>query len=73
MIGWLPFPLLWLSLIGLWLLLNQTLWIGHVLLGSGLAAVTCLAYRKLQAPRTRNAERGSRLVRERNRPRVRTL
>jgi multicomponent K+:H+ antiporter subunit E len=63
MIRWLPFPLLWVSLIGLWLLLNQTLWIGHVLLGSGLAAGACLAYRKLQTPRTRNANRGSRLRR----------
>lgn len=49
---WLPFPLLWLALTGLWLLLNQTLWIGHVLLGAGLAWVACLAYRQLEEPRT---------------------
>ncbi len=48
---WLPFPLLWLSLTVLWLMLNQTLWIGHVLLGAVLAWVACLAYRRLEAPR----------------------
>src|SRR5688572_12160823 len=55
MIRWLPFPLLWLSLLVLWLLLNQTLWIGHLLLGSMLAAGACLVYRRLEAPRTRKA------------------
>ena len=49
---WLPFPLLWLLLLLLWLLLNTTLWSGHVLLGSVLAAGACLAYRRLQSPRT---------------------
>ena len=48
---WLPFPLLWLSLTALWLLLNQTLWVGHVLLGGGLAFAACLAYRRLEEPR----------------------
>lgn len=48
---WLPFPLLWLALTGLWLLLNQTLWIGQVLLGAILAGGACLLYRRLQAPR----------------------
>jgi multicomponent K+:H+ antiporter subunit E len=48
---WLPFPLLWLALVALWLLLNQTLWIGHVLLGAVLAFAACLALRRLQAPR----------------------
>jgi multicomponent K+:H+ antiporter subunit E len=31
---WLPYPLLSLSLLAMWLLLNQTLWPGHVLLGA---------------------------------------
>lgn len=48
---WLPFPLLWLALTALWLLLNQTLWIGHVLLGAMLAGGACLLYRRLEAPR----------------------
>jgi multicomponent K+:H+ antiporter subunit E len=58
---WLPFPLLWLSLLVLWLLLNQTVWVGHILLGGVLAAGACLAYRRLQAPRTLDASRGNRL------------
>lgn len=48
---WLPFPLLWLALTALWLLLNQTLWPGHVLLGAVLAFGACLAYRRLETPR----------------------
>jgi multicomponent K+:H+ antiporter subunit E len=47
---WLPFPLLWLMLLALWLLLNQTLWIGHVVLGGVLAMWLCLAFSRLQAP-----------------------
>lgn len=35
--GWLPFPLLSAGLFGMWLLLNQTLSAGHILLGSLLA------------------------------------
>lgn len=50
---WLPFPLLWLSLVALWLLLNQTLWIGHLLLGGTLAFGACLAFRRIEAPRAR--------------------
>lgn len=48
---WLPFPLLWVSLVGLWLLLNETLWIGHVLLGGVLAFGACVVFRRLEAPR----------------------
>lgn len=47
---WLPFPLLWALLTALWLLLNQTLAAGHVLLGALLAFGACLAYRALQSP-----------------------
>ncbi len=46
------FPVLWLSLTALWLLLNQTLWIGHVLLGATLALVACRLYRRLEPPRS---------------------
>ena len=34
---WLPFPLSWVLLLGLWLLLNQTLAAGHVVLGAFVA------------------------------------
>jgi multicomponent K+:H+ antiporter subunit E len=37
MITWLPFPLLSACLLGMWLLMNQTLSAGHILLGSLLA------------------------------------
>lgn len=45
----LPNPLLWVSLLLLWLLLNESLWIGHILLGATLAFVACLAYGRLEA------------------------
>lgn len=48
---WLPFPLLWLSLVGLWLLLNETLWLGHVLLGGAVAFGACLVFARLETPR----------------------
>lgn len=35
--SWLPFPLLSACLLGMWLLLNQTVSAGHILLGSLLA------------------------------------
>ena len=50
---WLPSPLPWLALTALWLLLNQSLWIGHVLLGGALAFVACLLYARLVAARPR--------------------
>ena len=55
---WLPFPSLWLSLTALWLLLNQSLWIGHALLGGVLAFVACLLYARLEAPSTRQRSSG---------------
>lgn len=50
---WLPYPLLSLSLLAMWLLLNQTLWPGHVLLGAllGLGGGWVLA--GLQPPQGR--------------------
>jgi multicomponent K+:H+ antiporter subunit E len=45
---WLPHPLLALLLLGMWLLLNGTLALGHVLLGSALAVGSSLAYARLQ-------------------------
>lgn len=38
----LPFPLLFVSLLAMWLLLNQTLSLGHILLGSVLSI--CLSW-----------------------------
>ena len=48
---WLPFPLLWLALVGFWLLLNETLWIGHVLLGGVVAFAACAGFGLLAGPR----------------------
>lgn len=42
MTRWLPFPLLFVSLLAMWLLLNQTLAFGHILLGSMLSI--CLSW-----------------------------
>lgn len=54
---WLPYPWLWLSLTALWLLLNQSLWIGHVLLGGALAIGACMLYARLEPPRPRPRQR----------------
>jgi multicomponent K+:H+ antiporter subunit E len=64
MTRWLPPPLLWLALTALWLLLNGSVWIGHVVLGGALAFVACLLYARLapRARRTRSAGAGRRLV-----------
>ncbi|HEX2199112.1 MAG TPA: Na+/H+ antiporter subunit E [Burkholderiales bacterium] len=50
---WLPYPLLSLSLLAMWLLLNRTLAPGQVLLGALLALGGALALAKLQAPEGR--------------------
>jgi len=47
---WLPFPLLSLALLAMWLLLNQTLSLGHILLGALVALGAGLALAVLQAP-----------------------
>lgn len=50
---WLPFPLVWVLLFALWLLLNQTLFIGHVILGSLVALAATHALKLLDLPRVR--------------------
>lgn len=49
----LPFPLLTLLLLAMWLLLNETLAIEHVFIGALLALGAGLAYRRLQQPLAR--------------------
>ncbi|HEX7045761.1 MAG TPA: Na+/H+ antiporter subunit E [Burkholderiales bacterium] len=47
---WLPYPLLVLLLTGMWLLLNQTLDPGHVVLGAAVGIASARAYARLQTP-----------------------
>jgi len=47
---WLPFPLLAVALTLLWLLLNETVSPGAILLGAGLAIVATLLLRALDLP-----------------------
>lgn len=47
---WLPFPILPLLFLAMWLALNQTFAISHVLIGAALAFGATRAYRRLQAP-----------------------
>jgi multicomponent K+:H+ antiporter subunit E len=47
---WLPFPLVSLLLLAMWLLLNQTLAAGQVLLGVALALGGALLLAQLEAP-----------------------
>lgn len=53
MIRWLPFPLLFLSLLMLWLLLSQSLSAGHIILGTCLAIGGGLALAYLEPPSIR--------------------
>lgn len=55
----LPFPLLSAGLLGLWLLLNQTLSLGQILLGSVLALAGGLAFAALQPRKTRVRQVGA--------------
>ena len=50
---WLPFPLLSACLLATWLLLNQTVAPGHILLGTILALLGGWAIRALQPPKAR--------------------
>jgi len=48
MTRWLPYPFVSLALCALWLLLNQTLYPGHILLGVALGMAGPLVTRRLQ-------------------------
>jgi multicomponent K+:H+ antiporter subunit E len=50
---WLPFPLLWVLLVAMWLAVNETLAIAHLLLGAGVALAGVWALSVLQEPQTR--------------------
>ena len=50
---WLPFPLMSAALLILWLLLNQTLSLGHTLLGSLVALIGCWVLTLLGSPNFR--------------------
>lgn len=47
---WLPYPLVWGLLLATWLLLNETLAPGQVILGALVAWGAVLGFRALQAP-----------------------
>ena len=49
----LPYPFIAAGLLGLWLLLNQTLSVGHILLGSAVAIIASLALGVLEPPKAR--------------------
>lgn len=49
----LPFPIASASLVVLWLLLNQTLSLGHLLLGCGLGLIGGWVLARLKVPRAR--------------------
>jgi multicomponent K+:H+ antiporter subunit E len=53
MSAWLPFPLVSASLLAMWLVLNQTVAAGHVLLGAVLAVVGGWMLRALHTPKAR--------------------
>ena len=50
---WLPFPLLSTCLLAMWLLLNQTVAVSHVLLGAILALIGGWTMRALHPPKAR--------------------
>jgi len=47
------YPLLWLALLVMWLLLSRSLGLGQVLLGGGVAALACWAVSALEPPKPR--------------------
>ena len=57
----LPFPLTSVSLVALWLLLNQTLSLGHFLLGGAIAVVGGWALAALEPPKSRPQRLGATL------------
>ena len=48
-----PFPLAWLALVAMWLVLNRSVALAHVVLGSLVAFVAVMALRALQQPSRR--------------------
>ncbi len=55
---WLPYPTLSLFILATWLVLNQSLAPGHLLLGAGLGLALGFAFRSLQPPPLRIRHRG---------------
>jgi multicomponent K+:H+ antiporter subunit E len=49
----LPYPLLAVALLAMWLLLQQSLGLGHILLGSVISILACLATALLGLPKPR--------------------
>jgi multicomponent K+:H+ antiporter subunit E len=58
---WLPHPILSASLLVFWLLLNQSLWLGHILLGTVLAVLGGRAVGLLE-PETARVQRPALLI-----------
>jgi multicomponent K+:H+ antiporter subunit E len=54
-----PFPLASVSLLALWLLLNQTFALGHILLGGAIGLLGGWSLAALEAPKTRPARLGA--------------
>src|SRR5690606_38690305 len=50
---WLPYPLLWLALLVMWLVLNRSLNPGQILLGAAISGFACWATAALEPPRPR--------------------
>lgn len=47
------YPLLWLGLLAMWLLLNGSVGLGQLLLGAGVASLGCWAVSALEPPKPR--------------------
>jgi multicomponent K+:H+ antiporter subunit E len=47
----LPYPLLWLALLAMWLVLNGSVAPGQLVLGAAIATLACLAVRRLDPPK----------------------
>jgi multicomponent K+:H+ antiporter subunit E len=48
----LPYPLMWLALFAMWLILNVSIAPGHLLLGAVIATLACLAVHRLEPPKS---------------------
>lgn len=49
----LPYPLLWLVLLGMWLILNASLSAGQIILGAIIATLACWTVQRLDPPKAR--------------------